>query len=357
MPVIVISGKPGCGSSTVAKLLSKRMNLRHFSLGDYNKNQSKARKETDRSLDMWTSKIGSSKKFHIKSDKLARTVAKRGDVVIDAKIGIHMIRGLYNYDVWLTAPHSVRAKRYAKRDKMSLKDATKKLDEKEKDERGNWKRIYGFDSFSQEREAGIVIDTGDKTPDQIVDLILSNIKRVFIVHRWLGTPKADWYNHVGNELKGKGHLVDILKMPHTDRPTEKDWVRHLAKSIGAPTQNTFLVGHSAGCMTILRYLESLKKGQKIGGCVLVAGWIDNLGYKELSNFFTKPINWAKIRKHCGKFVIVQSDNDPYVKMYHAKAFQKSLKAKLIVEHNKGHMDDDSKTKRLPSVVNGIRGMR
>ena len=56
-------------------------------------------------------------------------------------------------------------------------------------------------------------------------------------------------------------------------------------------------------------------------------------------------------------MIIDSDDDPYVKLYHGKAFQKSLKAKLIIEHGKGHLDDDSKTKRLPSVVNGIRGMR
>ena len=45
MPVIVISGKPGCGSSTTAKLLAKKLNLRHFSLGDYNKAHAKKAKD------------------------------------------------------------------------------------------------------------------------------------------------------------------------------------------------------------------------------------------------------------------------------------------------------------------------
>src|SRR3989338_11431114 len=152
MVVIVISGKPGCGSSTTAKLLAKRLQLRHFSLGDYNKSHSKAKKETDKSLDMWLSKTGSSKKFHVKSDELARSMAKHGDVVIDAKIGIRMIKGLYDYGIWLTAPKNVRASRYAKRDGIPLKDAKMKLAEKERFERGKWKEMYGFDSFSQEKD-------------------------------------------------------------------------------------------------------------------------------------------------------------------------------------------------------------
>ena len=306
---------------------------------------------------MWRLDAKKLRPFHLKSDRLVRTIAKHGDVVIDAKIGIRMIKGLYDYGIWLTAPKNVRASRYAKRDGIPLKDAKMKLAEKERFERGKWKEMYGFDSFSQEKDAGIVIDTGDKTPEEIADLIISKMRRVFIVHRWYGTPKTDWYLDTKQELEKKGLLVDVLKMPHTSRPTEKDWVKHLAASIGAPTEHTYLIGHSAGVMTILRYLENLRKGEKIGGCVLVAGWIDNLGYKELSNFFTKPINWAKIMEHCKRFVVVDSDNDPYVKMYHGEAFKKHLKARRITEHSKGHMDDDSRIKKLPSVVRAIEKMK
>ena len=357
MPVIVISGKPGCGSSTTAKLLAQKLNLAHFSLGDYNKaHAKKAKDETDKSLEMWKLPPKKLKKFHIQSDKYVVEVAKKGNVVIDAKLGLRMIKGFYDFGVWLTAPQTTRARRYAKRGNIGFREGMKKVIEKDNFERSSWKKIYGFDSFSQGKDADIIIDTGNKTPEQIVDLIVSKIKRVFIVHRWNARSQSDWYPSAKRELEKKGYFVNVLDMPDTRRPALQNWLPHLAESIGKPCENTFLIGHSAGVATILRYLEQLKSAQKIGGCVLVAGWIDDVGYKQLRNFVNKPFEWVKIRKHCKKFVIINSDTDPYVKMYHGRIFEKNLKAKLITEHNKGHLDDDSKIKKLPSVVKAVEGI-
>ncbi|MBS3053517.1 MAG: cytidylate kinase family protein [Candidatus Aenigmarchaeota archaeon] len=180
MAVIVISGQPGCGSSTTAKLLAKKLKLKHFSVGDYNKSQAGASaKETDKSIIVWKKKKINGKglqEFHEDSDELARDYAKKGDIVIDGKLAVRMTKGLYDLGVWLKAPKAVRAERYARRDKISLKDAMKKLREKEALERKNWLRIYGFDYFMQEREAGLVINTWKKTPEEIAKAIIKRLK-------------------------------------------------------------------------------------------------------------------------------------------------------------------------------------
>jgi cytidylate kinase len=173
MVVIVVSGRPGCGNSTVAKLLAKRLKLKHFSVGDYNKNHAASGSETDRSIAMWDPKIAT-KKFHNDSDALARKKARQGNIVIDAKLGIKLIKS--DFSVWLKAPKTVRAKRLAKRDKTSLKEAMKNLNKKETLERSNFKRIYNFDYFSQEKEADFVINTGNKKPKKIVDIIMRGLE-------------------------------------------------------------------------------------------------------------------------------------------------------------------------------------
>lgn len=119
-------------------------------------------------------------------------------------------------------------------------------------------------------------------------------KRVFIVHGWGGFPQKGWFPWLKNKLENRGFIVQIPPMPDTENPNMKPWVNHLAKIVGTPDKNCYFIGHSLGCITILRYLESLKTNQKIGGAVLVAGFAKDLtyeGYKnEIAGFFKTPLS-------------------------------------------------------------------
>ncbi len=187
MAVVAISGQPGCGSTTIGKMLAERLDIEFFSLGKWNKEQLRiiegrsTSNETQDSIEMWRNKRGSSDEFHNTSDIKQKEIAAKGNVVIDAKLGIHMLRGFADFSVWLKAAENVRAERYAKRDGTDIKEALKSLKEKEKLERENWKRIYGFDYFEQEEEADIVIDVGNKTPEQITQMILKEMKKKELV--------------------------------------------------------------------------------------------------------------------------------------------------------------------------------
>ena len=102
------------------------------------------------------------------------------------------------------------------------------------------------------------------------------MKRCFIIHGWDGSPEEDWYPWLKQELEKKGFQVTVPAMPETNAPKIETWVTHLVRAVGQVDENTFLVGHSIGCQTILRYLEQLPMGQRVGGVVLVAGWVHRL---------------------------------------------------------------------------------
>ena len=104
-------------------------------------------------------------------------------------------------------------------------------------------------------------------------------KRVFIVHRWEGNSQSDWYPYIRSELKNKGFIVEIPEMPDSLNPKIDKWVSTLKNLIKNPDSNTFFIGHSIGCQTILRYLDSLNKDIKIGGAIFVSGWF-NIKYFE-----------------------------------------------------------------------------
>lgn len=183
------------------------------------------------------------------------------------------------------------------------------------------------------------------------------MKRVIIIHCWEGYPNYCWYPETKKELEIKGFKVEVPLMPNTNNPKLEQWLPSLKKIIGKPDKDLYLIGHSLGNPTIFRYLESLMVGEIIGGSVLVAGYSDDLGYNELTNFFTTPINWKKIKAHCKNFVAIHSDNDPYVPLSYGEEIKKKLGAKLIIKHKMGHfsgpIEDEKSCTSLPDVTKSI----
>lgn len=187
------------------------------------------------------------------------------------------------------------------------------------------------------------------------------MKTCIIVHCWEGYPKYCWYPWVKTELEKKGFKVIVPEMPDTVTPIFSKWLRKLQEIAKDANNEIYLVGHSLGCITILRYLENLQANKTVGGVVMVAGFTNDLGYKELSSFFQTPIDFIKIKKHCSNFVAINSDNDPYVSLDFAETFRVKLNAKVIVKKQMGHfsgkIEDEKSCLRLPDVVNSVLEMQ
>lgn len=182
-------------------------------------------------------------------------------------------------------------------------------------------------------------------------------KRVFVIHGWEGSPEGSWRPWLKKKLEEKGFEVIVPAMPDTMNPRMNKWLAHLRKIVGNPDKNCYFVGHSLGCITILRYLETLKEGQNVGGVVLIAGFGHDLeyeGYKgELSSFFQTPIDWKKIKKHCGKFIAIHSEDDPYVPIKHNTLFKEKLGAESIIMQNMKHFSGDDGINELPIALESL----
>lgn len=176
------------------------------------------------------------------------------------------------------------------------------------------------------------------------------MKRVFLIHGWGGYPKKGWNPWLRKELEKKGYEVFIPAMPDTNHPKMNAWIKTLTKVVGVPNKNCYFVGHSLGCITILRYLETLKKNQKVGGAILVAGFNSDLGYDEIRHFFKKHTDWKKIKSRCQKFIAIHSDNDPYVSLHYADIFKEKLNAKVIIKHDMKHFSGDDGVTKLPVAL-------
>jgi len=184
-------------------------------------------------------------------------------------------------------------------------------------------------------------------------------RRVFIVHGWDGSPRGCWIPWLKKALEARGFLVEALFMPNPEQPEIKLWIDCLNNAVGKVDKNTYFVGHSIGCQTILRYVEHLSSENRIGGIVCVAGFF-RLPYLETEEEkkIAKPwletkIDFEKIKKHTNKIIAIFSDNDPDVDLGEKELFEKYLEAETIIEHNKGHFSDDAGVKKLKSALSSV----
>jgi len=184
------------------------------------------------------------------------------------------------------------------------------------------------------------------------------MKRAIIVHCWEGYPEYCWYPWVKKELEAKGFQVGVPALPNTEKPKLDEWLPMLKEVIGQADEDLYLIGHSLGCITIMRYLESLEEKQKIGGAVFVAGFTENVGYDEIKTFFETPVDLDRIKSKAENgFVAIHSDDDPYVDLKYADLFKEKLGAEIIIKHNAKHfsgaIEGEESCLELPDVVQSI----
>ncbi len=188
------------------------------------------------------------------------------------------------------------------------------------------------------------------------------MKKAYIIHGWGGYPDEGWLPWLHIELEKVGYTVERPSMPDTDNPRIETWVPFLASTVNTPNEETLLVGHSIGCQTILRYLETFSSGRKVAQVILVAPWLgltpetlDENESEEIARpWIDTPIDFEKVKTHCDNFTCIFSDNDSFVPLTDADIFKEKLGTKIIVEHEKGHFSGSDGVKELSIVLDQIK---
>jgi len=187
------------------------------------------------------------------------------------------------------------------------------------------------------------------------------MKRVFILHGWDGYPEEGWFPWLKKELEIRGFKVFVPQLPKPEEPRINNWIPKLREIVGIPDKETYFVGHSIGCQTIARYIESLPENISVGGAVFVAGFfkrLTNLEDDDIVRSVSKewletPLDIAKVKTSLKNSVAIFSDNDPYVPLDNQDDFKNKLVSKIIIEHDKGHFSGSTGTKELPSALAAV----
>ncbi len=175
--IITISGTPGSGKSTIAKMLAAKLGFRHYSAGDFMRQMAVERGIT---LDELTRIALSDRSIDDEIDKRTVLLAKREDnFVIDSRLGWKFIPTAVK--ILLTIRPEVAAKRvFAQRrpdekENITLKKTKENMQNRLKAEIKRYRDLYNVD-YTDEKNHDFVVDTSDLTPEQIVDGIMKFLK-------------------------------------------------------------------------------------------------------------------------------------------------------------------------------------
>ena len=175
---ITISGKAGSGKSTVAKLLSEKLNLKHYSIGDLMRVMATEKgisllelnrlAEKDKSID-----------FEL-DNKLKELAELKDNFVVEGRLTAHFIPDA-EIRIFLNTDDNVRAERILKDKRQqekskNLKATIRNIEKREDSEKKRYQKYYGV-NYLDKRLYNLLIDTTDLSPEKVVEKIIEFVRK------------------------------------------------------------------------------------------------------------------------------------------------------------------------------------
>ena len=171
--VISISGAPGSGTTTIAELLSRKLQLRVVYTGDIFR-------ELANEYNMGLTEFGKYVEENLDIDQLLddRQVeyARSGNVILEGRLAGWLMKtnNIVAFKVLLTAELDIRISRIMGREQKSYDLVKSEILERERCELDRYNKLYNA-NYHDESIYDIIIETSNLTPDQIVDKILDGL--------------------------------------------------------------------------------------------------------------------------------------------------------------------------------------
>ena len=184
--VICISGMAGTGKSTLSKKLAEKYDLKCYSGGDALKELAKAEGYDVSRQGWWESSEGlnflkeraNDPKFDKAVDAELLKYAQQGNVLLDSWTMPWLLKE--GFKIWLMASIEKRAARVAERDKITVNEAFKVLEEKEARTKAIYKKLYGFVLGEDFSPFDLVLDTDNLNAEEVFDVLCRVIVNVVI---------------------------------------------------------------------------------------------------------------------------------------------------------------------------------
>jgi predicted cytidylate kinase len=173
MVTITISGTPGSGKSTVAEILKQKLDLEYVYSGMIFR---KLAEENNMSLADFGKYCEKNPEIDKKLDEKQIQFLKKDDIIVEGRLAGWLAdkNNISAFKVMLDADAETRAKRIVKREQGDIDKKKEEMLKREKSERKRYQKYYNID-IKDKNIYDLVIDTADKTPKEIVEIILEKM--------------------------------------------------------------------------------------------------------------------------------------------------------------------------------------
>ncbi|KAF6628679.1 serine hydrolase family protein [Paenibacillus sp. EKM208P] len=179
---------------------------------------------------------------------------------------------------------------------------------------------------------------------------IQNKKQVYIIHGYTASPADHWFPWLQDKLQEDGVSVDILEMPNSQSPKLNEWIEHLLQNIKVLHKDTYFIGHSLGCVSILRYLQQVSIPEPLGGLVFVSGFTDPVpSLPSLDEFTNGPLDYQQIMDSLKARSVIASKDDTIVPFALSKKLAEDIQADFHEVDHGGHFLQSDGFTTLPMV--------
>lgn len=174
MATITISGLPGTGKTTVARLLEKRLGLRYVYSGEIFREMAKKHKM---SLEEFGEYCETHRQIDEELDRYQLDILRKGNVIVEGRISgwLAYQNHIPALKVLLDADISVRSGRIVKREQGDIEKRKKEILTREKSEATRYKKYYDID-VGDTSIYDVIIDASVKTPEEIMEIIVEHLE-------------------------------------------------------------------------------------------------------------------------------------------------------------------------------------
>lgn len=176
------------------------------------------------------------------------------------------------------------------------------------------------------------------------------MQSAFIIHGLGGDSNENWFPWLAQELIHDGWHVTVPDMPESSEPRLSQWLQFFKQYEQFLSPSSVLIGHSLGGTFLLRFLEQYP--EMVDTVVIVASPIrkmENDLDTRLSTFIDRNFLWDIIRSKSKKFILLYSDDDPYVPSLQGEELARYLRTDLHIISHGGHLNRGSGYVSFPAL--------